>query len=128
MKKHILASLIGLASGVAMAASGTPCTGGAGQAATVPAGAAGTNFNLQAINFRCSNNVFLSWQDSATVMAVGTGSAKGKTAYKGNSSGGAVTRSADCDASGCTQANATTAAGGGYSDATSTSTSTTSNP
>lgn len=117
MKKILIAALFGFASMSAFADTGNPCTGGDASNATVAD--ADSDFAVTAINFRCSQNVFLSYEDSATVMAVGAGSKKGKTAYKGNSSGGAITKNADCVASGCTQQNAIDAATQGLADASS---------
>lgn len=117
MKKILIAALFGFASMSAFAGSGDPCTGGNAANATVAD--ADSDFAVTAINFRCSQNVYLSFEDSATVMAVGAGSAKGKTAYKGNSAGGAITKHEDCASSGCTQGNAQGAATQGLADASS---------
>lgn len=46
---------------------------------------------------QCSSNVFLYFQeDSATLVAVGSGSAKGNQSYSGTSNGGAITAAAKC--------------------------------
>lgn len=115
MKKTIFAMLLaGMASG-AFAGSGDACAGGAAANATVAE--ADSDFAVTAINFRCSQNVFLSWEDTSTVMAVGAGSAKGKNAFKGNSSGGAITVHAACAATGCLDTDAQGAATQGLTDA-----------
>jgi hypothetical protein len=114
MKKAIIAALLLGVSSLGFAATGAPCTGGAAANATVAD--ASSDFAVTDINFRCSQNVFLNYSDSTTVMGVGAGSAKGKNAFKGNSAGGAVTVNAACPASGCTATQSGAAATQGLAD------------
>ncbi len=118
MKKLILATALSLASVAAFAADGNVCTNQTAAAdlrKTVAETA--SDFAVTNFNFQCSANIWLSYSDSATAIGVGSGSAKGKTAYKGNSAGGAITKDTDCASSGCTQPDATTAATNGLNEA-----------
>jgi len=117
MKKILLASVIGLLSTGAMATA--LCDGTSGGPKTVDA--ASGSFNVTAIKSTCSQNVFLDYSGNSTSMGVGTGSKKGKTAYKGNTAGGAVTRHADCPTTGCTATESGAAATQALTDAASSS-------
>jgi hypothetical protein len=116
MKKSslvVLAAVSLISAGSAFgAASGTVCGGTtAGPGQTIGEATATGEFVRQNFATRCSANVFLSYSQNAINFGVGAGSQKGKTAFAGNTGGGAVARSADCDPNtGCNAGHATTAA------------------
>lgn len=116
MKKSslvVLAAVSLISAGSAFGAtSGTVCGGSAaGSGQTIGDASATGEFVRQNFATRCSANVFLSYQQNAINFGVGAGSQKGKTAFQGNTGGGAVAKSADCDANtGCTATHANTAA------------------
>ena len=61
-----------------------------------------TSFVSIAFTVRCSANVFLSYTDSQTVMAVGAASRKGKNIFAGHTNGGGVRPTGTlCPTAGC---------------------------
>lgn len=131
MKKYFVAGLMALiatgsvyAQAAATTDLGDVCTG-ASAGANGTAFTAGNFFVKASFTPKCSANVYLSYKQDATTFAVGSGSAKGKTKFKGNSNGGGVVRDADCAATtGCVQNDATASAAQAYTDATATTTTT----
>lgn len=116
MKKVILASVLAasaIASTNVNAASGTAtiCAGASSATAGAQVTTATDTFVKVAFTPKCSANVFMTDNDQNTYYGVGSGSAKGKTAWVGSTAGGSISKNADCAATGCTAANATTAAG-----------------
>ena len=81
------------------AGTGDVCTGGASAKVNITAGTG--EFVKRNFAAQCSANVNLGYSQSATALAVASGSVKGKTYYHGSSEGGAVTRESDCAATGC---------------------------
>lgn len=94
--------------GAAQAAAFAVCSGNAGtNGATVTAN---SKFVQTGFIPKCSNNVFMSYDEEQTYGAVGAASKKGKNAFKGNSVGGGVLPGTTaCAASGCAATDATTA-------------------
>ena len=116
MKKVILTAVLAsaaIASMNANAASGTAviCSGvsasGNGAAVTT----ATDTFVKVSFTPKCSANVHMVDNDQNTYYGVGSGSTKGKTSWVGSTAGGGIAKNADCAATGCTSANAATAAG-----------------
>ena len=117
MKKYLEIAMGAMA--VVGAVAATPAMAGSGNACT---GVAATSYNMTTasnsfvqIPFtgKCSANVFMSWEDSQTVMAVGAASKKGKNIFIGHTNGGGVRPRGGtdvCPATGCTQSEASSAA------------------
>ena len=108
----------------ALATDTTICTGGAaaGPGTVPPSGTAGTHYMIRAISPKCSANVHLVGTDgtSGAWYAVGAASVKGKSSFKGNTNGGAVSTHAACAIpGGCTGTEATAARTQANTDATS---------
>lgn len=79
-----------------------PCTGTAGNGvADVTAATDGSKFVRVAFRPQCSANTLVTVDQSATALWGGSGSKKGKNAFKGSSNGGAVAVNASCASSGC---------------------------
>ena len=128
MKKYLEIAMGAMA--VVGAVAATPAMAGTGNACT---GVAASSYNMTTasnsfvqIPFtgKCSANVFMSWEDSQTVMAVGAASKKGKNIFIGHTNGGGVrpkgTATADvCAASGCTQQNAIDGANAAFTQSSS---------
>lgn len=114
MKKYLEIAVGVMAAAAAVSASAQTSVCGAGTAGsgTVVTGVA-TNFVQVTFTPRCSNNVHLSYSQNTVAFAVGSGSSKGKTAFLGNTVGGGISPSTTitCAATGCSAANATSAAG-----------------
>ncbi len=112
MKKIILATvLVAAAAGSAHATTASICAGVPSNAQTVSADSTGaTTFVRVAFTPKCSNNVHLIGDDNTTYYRVGAASIKGKNAFGGSSTGGAVQPSGTCAATGCTSADAASAA------------------
>ena len=91
------------------------CNGGAaGDGQQVTTG----QFVKVAFTPKCSANVFLDGVDnSSTIYAVGSGSAKGKKYFTGNTAGGAVKAAGDCEAGGCVIGDAEKGSAQGVSEA-----------
>ncbi len=85
----------------AFAATTQVCTGNASvtAASTVAAGTP-VKFIQQGFNFRCSNNVFLSYDETPVALVAAASSRKGKNAYAGNTNGGNVTQYSTCTGTG----------------------------
>ena len=107
MKKIALAALLATMSVGAMAAASNVCTGGT--SATSAQVTAGTNFIKNGFTAKCSANVYLSYDEDATKVAVGAASKKGKSVFAGSSEGGSVTGTT-CAAATCAQSDASSAA------------------
>lgn len=107
MKKAIFAAALAAVTMPAFAQTAV-CTGGDAGDASVTGG---TNFIKNTFTQKCSANVYLSYEENATVAAVGAASKKGKNSFAGSTAGGAVAKSAECPSSGCVADTATTAAG-----------------
>jgi len=120
MKMSILGTVFVLACALSASASATnlcAVTDGKAQSVDVPAG----SFVKLGFKAKCSANVWLDGIDSSsTVYAVGSGSAKGKKYFTGNTAGGAVRAVADCPISGCTGTESGLGATQGVTDAAST--------
>lgn len=83
-------------------------------------GGATTDFVAVTFTGRCSANVFMTYQQNATVMAVGSASRKGGRIFSGSTAGGGVQPIATtCVAAGCTAQNATDASTAAYTTANS---------
>lgn len=114
-----------------MAAVGAVASAQAQQATNACSGAAaGTRYTVAsstdqfvAVTFTgtCSANVFLSYQQNATLMAVSAASRKGANTFSGSTNGGAVRPDSaqKCAASGCTADNVTGALTTAYTKANS---------
>lgn len=87
----------------------TACTGAGATGVTIT-GATNT-FIQVTFTARCSQNVFLSYSQNTTVLAVGAGSAKGKNYFAGHSNGGGITVNGACPGTGCTGTDADAKAG-----------------
>lgn len=115
MKKVILGSVLAVAAASASAttASQAFCSGQSTQTG-IPAATVGTdtdnNFVKVAFTPKCSANVYLTGKDGGIFYAVGSGSSKGKTSFRGSSAGGGIVSSAQCATTGCTSQNAQDAA------------------
>jgi len=117
MKKCILSTLfVGavLVSSGALAVDTAICSGAttAGDGVTPASGTAGTNFMVRPIPLKCSANVWLQGTDGTggAWYALGSASVKGRTSYKSNTNGGAVSAHTFCAVAGsCTSTDATTA-------------------
>lgn len=119
MKKIVLGLAATVAYTLSVPASAfTVCNGRAAQdGAKVVVG----NFVKVEFTPKCSANVFLDGVDqSSTIYAVGSGSAKGKKYFTGNTAGGAVKAAGDCAPAGCTLPDAVKGSAQGVSDASST--------
>lgn len=97
------------------ATSGNVCTGNtvATNGTQISSSTSATNeFVKQSFTPKCSANVFLSYEQDQINFGVGAGSSKGKTAFKGNTGGGAVSARGACTGTGggCQQSDATGAA------------------
>lgn len=103
MKKELLGiALLALASQTVMAGASTNCSGAAGNGATAGTASDGTLFVRVAFTPKCSNNVLLQSDQSATSLWVGSASSKGKNSFKGSTNGGApVTHAACASSTGC---------------------------
>ena len=103
MKKLIVASALAVFSTMSFAAATNVCDGlaASGNGTTINGGTAGTDFVLSTFTPKCSTNVFLAYDQNATVFAVASGSKKGKTYYSANTNGGGVTADGSCPATGC---------------------------
>lgn len=115
MKKVILASVLAataIGSVNVNAASGTAviCAGASAAGAGTAVGTATDTFVKVQFTPKCSSNVHMVDNDMGTYYGVGSGSTKGKTAWVGSTGGGSISKQADCAATGCTSANAATAA------------------
>jgi len=88
MKKLYLAVALFAASALAQAATAV-CSGTAGAGTAVTG--AGANFIQNDVTPRCSNNVHVSYEQSAQAVGVGASSSKGASVFSGNSEGGGVT-------------------------------------
>lgn len=87
------------------------CTGGNASKQDVAGGSgavvASPTFIRNGFSFNCSNNVFLSYTErNATLLTVGTASAKGNQQFGGSSAGGAITAISKCSADPCAQGDA----------------------
>lgn len=89
MKKIILSVATLAAFGFAGQASATANCAGSTTATSV-AVTAGTSFIKQSFSNKCSANVFLSYEEAATDIAVCAGSAKGNFRFGGSSTSGSV--------------------------------------
>ncbi len=123
MKKVILGSMVAVACTCALVANTARaaliCDGTKAAGATSGAVVAGS-FVKVPFSAKCSANVLLDGVDSSsTVYAVGSGSAKGKKYFAGNTAGGAVKAVGDCDAKGCLAADAAKGSAQGVKDAAS---------
>lgn len=114
MKKAILLSLALAFPLAAQAAATAVCTGtgtGGDQTVTATSG----NFIVNGFTMKCSANVFLGYDESATAVGVAAASKKGKNIFGGGSAGGQVKQisacSGECDGTEVGTA-ATTALGG----------------
>ena len=88
------------------AAQTTAYNGGSGNVVATPV------FTKSGFIIQCSSNTVVSTNEiSGTLFVVAGGSRKGNQTVAGSSAGGAVTASGQCDATGCTGANVTTAIG-----------------
>lgn len=107
--KKIFVLLIGFAAFSQAFAAGTDiCGGTAGAHDATAAVAAGTGkFVATAFTPKCSSNVFLAYEQDATVFAVGAASAKGKNVFSGSTNGGGVTTTTKCAAATCATGDAT---------------------
>lgn len=118
MKKITLASI-----GVVAAASAVYAPTAAAQATqtnictNASASAAGSAITITTGGFvktsftpKCSANVYLTGYDNSTYYGVGAVSTKGKNIFMGSTGGGGVVASGSCAATGCTSANAASAA------------------
>jgi len=115
MKKVILGSVLAVAAVTANATTASQqfCSGGSNQAAQGAAavgGATDNNFVKVAFTPRCSSNISLTAVDGGVYYAVGSGSTKGKTSFRGSSAGGGIVSNATCATTGCTTSDAQTAA------------------
>ncbi len=114
MKKVILGSVLAVAAVTANATTQSQsfCTGGSNQAAAPAATGSDTDNNFVKVVFtpRCSANVSLIGKDGGVFYAVGSGSSKGKTSFRGSSAGGGIVSDATCATGGCTTSDAQTAA------------------
>ena len=59
-------------------------------------------FIVNSFTMKCSSNVFLNYDESDTVLAVGAASKKGKNVFSGSSAGGQVKPASACAADPCT--------------------------
>lgn len=92
MKKVILGSVLAIAAAASMEAGAvTVCSGGGGTSAQVSVGGGTDIFIKAGFTARCSNNVALAYDETATYMRVGSVSVKGRNMFAGSSVGGAVT-------------------------------------
>ncbi len=125
MKKVILGSMVAVACTCALAANAARaaliCDGSTKTGATSGAVKEGS-FVKVPFSAKCSANVLLDGVDqSSTVYAVGSGSAKGKKYFAGNTAGGAVKAVGDCDVkTGCAKEDAAKGSAQGVKDAEST--------
>lgn len=112
MKNVIMGSVLAIAAVTSLSAQAlTICAGGsAANGQQVPANTSG--FVKVAFVPKCSANVFLDGVDqSSTIYAVASGSAKGKKIYSGSTAGGSIAPlAADCPTTGCTAGAVTTEA------------------
>lgn len=103
MKKylHIATGVMGALAVTGVMAQTQVCTGAAGNATS---DIVGSTANFVQVSFRpkCSANVLLSYSQSTTAFAVGSGSQKGKTYFSGNTAGGGVSAQGACPPTGCT--------------------------
>lgn len=108
MKKLIIALSLCVASSASMAT--TLCSGTAGNGSTVTGVAA--NFVKTDFTPKCSANTSVDFQQTANVAAAGSISTKGNQVFQGHTNGGsvAVSTTVTCASSGCTAANAVSAA------------------
>lgn len=122
MKKLIVIALALSASQVFAQAitDNAVCKGVASTKATIGGGSGNVvetpTFIRTGFEFQCSNNVFLyAAENTATLLTVGSASAKGNQYFGGSSNGGAITGIGKCAADPCTatdaQNGAETAAG-----------------
>jgi hypothetical protein len=112
MKKLFVSLALGAAAAGATssALAATACTGVAGNGSAVTGATNGTKFVRVTFTAKCSANVISQYEDQTTTFAVAAGSSKGKNTFVGNTAGGAVKPSGTaCAASGCTDANVTSA-------------------
>lgn len=126
MKKYleiavgVMAAVGAVASAQAQQNAVNACTG---SAAGTPYTVAGTTDQFVAVTFtgNCSANVFLSYQQNATVMAVAAASRKGANTFSGSTNGGAIRPDTGqkCASSGCAQDKVTGALSTAYTKATS---------
>lgn len=114
MKKVILGSVLAIAAVTANAATASQsfCTGASGQTAGAASVGTDTDNNFVKVAFtpRCSANISLVGKDGGVFYAVGAGSSKGKTSFRGSSAGGGIVSNATCATSGCNSSDAQTAA------------------
>ena len=88
MKKiFLVASLLAISS---VSYAEQVCSGTAGPGTAVPADSSGDSFIMQGFTPRCSSNVSLDYEQTATAVGVGAVSSKGGNTYSGNTEGGAV--------------------------------------
>lgn len=113
MKKIVAILALGLASGLTAtgAFAATACSGTSGNGTAVAGAADGTTFVRVGFTPKCSANVLLQYTDQQTNFAVAAGSSKGKSTFIGSTSGGGVTKDANCPTTGCTSSEVGTSLG-----------------
>lgn len=124
--KKLLIPLAALVISAPVFSATNACLGAGADATITPA----SKFIVTQFTQKCSANVYLSYDEIATEVTVGSASKKGKTNFTGSSAGGAVTANTTvtaCPSSGCTAA-PTPPTPGGSSTTTTTTTTTTPTP
>lgn len=114
MKKYLelatgVMAVVGALATAPVSAATNVCTGGAATSASVQG--SDTQFIQVTFTARCSNNVFLSYDQNTTVLAVGAASKKGKNYFAGHSNGGGISVNGVCPGTGCVAADVNTKAG-----------------
>ncbi|MBX9848234.1 MAG: hypothetical protein K2X64_02985 [Rhodocyclaceae bacterium] len=98
----------------------TACSANATGGTYTVTGGATTDFVAVTFTGRCSANVFMTYQQNATAMAVGSASRKGGNIFSGSTAGGGVQPTGTkCVAAGCTADNATAASSAAFARASS---------